>query len=87
MIMYRAAAPLDVHCPCCGSPSNVLGTSERDRGRTFMHCQCSACLVPFDRIRAPNGKGMTTLYAVPSSVRSGRFVRVVPDNREDAHAS
>jgi hypothetical protein len=52
-----------------------------------MHCQCNACLASFDRVRAPNGKGWTTLYAVPSSARGSRFVRVVPDNREDAHAS
>jgi hypothetical protein len=87
MMMYCADAPCDVRCPCCGSFSSVLGSSDHHRGRTFMHCQCNTCLVSFDRILAPNGKGVTTLYAVPSSARGSRFVRVVPNTREDAHAS
>ena len=52
------------------------------------YCQCNTCLLQFDRIMAPNGKGVTVLYAVPSSKRTRPQVRVVHGStREDAHAS
>jgi len=86
--MY-SVAPTNVYCPCCGSRSSVLGEAHANPKRALHHCQCSACLLCFDRIVALNGKGMTVLYAVPtSSGRTRARVRVVPDpGQEGAHAS
>jgi hypothetical protein len=77
----------NVRCVSCGSQANVLGAVENKQGRVFQQCQCDACLLTFDRITSPNGKGVTTLYAVPSLERTRKVVRVVPGSREDAHAS
>ena len=85
--MY-SVAPNSIFCPACGSNAGVLGETLNHPKRVLHHCRCHGCLLLFDRIVAPNGKGVTVLYAVPSRDAGRPRVHVVPDPaREGVHAS